>query len=277
MPETALAWETMEPSSHSTSFGRYLKAIRENRNIAISSVADQLRVSVWHLSLIEAEDHGKLPDEVYVRGTLRAYAEYIGVDPADIIERYELNRKAWLQTTAAEREILSSGRYSVFRMTVALCMLAAVAVTSIILFEKYSPRELPVTVTEAPEAAGHADFVYYASEIPHEGVGSETLQADIPGNHRDGWIHLRLVALSEIRVEIHIDDGERESFRFNPKDEIRVEAKEQFRLYVSDAGGIRIYLNDHPLAMDGEPEQDVNIVVRKTPPEDETNDNAPPA
>lgn len=267
----------MEPSSHSASFGRYLKAIRESRNIAISSVADQLRVSVWHINLIEAEDHAKLPDEVYVRGTLRAYAEYIGIDPADIIERYEINRSAWLQSTAAEREILSSGRYSVFRMTVALGVLAAVAVTSIILFEKYSPRELPVTVTEAPEAAGHADFVYYASEIPHEGVGSETLQADTPGNHRDGWIHLRLVALSEIRVEIHIDDGEKESFRFNPKDEMRVEAKEQFRLYVSDAGGIRIYLNDHPLAMDGEPEQAVNIVVRKTPPEDETDDTDTPA
>jgi len=277
VPEAVLAQETMEPSSHSTSFGRYLKAIRENRNIAISSVADQLRVSVWHLSLIEAEDHEKLPDEVYVRGTLRAYAEYIGVDPADIIERYEINRSVWLQSTAAEREILSSGKHSVFRMTVALCVLALVVVTSIMFSEKYSHRELPGSAAIVPDAAGHIDFVYYASDIPDEDVESGTFQADIPGNHRDGWIHLRLVALSEIRVEIHIDDGERESFRFNPKDEMRVEAKEQFRLYVSDAGGIRIYLNDHPLAMDGEPEQGVNIVIRKTPPEDETNDTDSPA
>ena len=267
----------MEPSSYSASFGRYLKAIRESRNIAISSVADQIRVSVWHLSLIEAEDHEKLPDEVYVRGTLRAYAVYIGVDPADIIERYEINRNAWLHATAAEREILSSGRYSVFRMTIALCVLAAVAVTSISLFEKHAHRELPGPATETPEVAGLADFVYYASEIPDEAGRSDSLQAGAFGNRMDGWIHLRLVALSEIRVEIHIDDGEKESFSFNPKDEMRVEAKEQFRLYVSDVGGIRIYLNDHPLDVDGEPGQDVNIVIRKSPPEDETDDIDTPA
>ncbi len=267
----------MEPSFHSASFGRYLKAIRESRNIAISSVADQIRVSVWHLSLIEAEDHEKLPDEVYVRGILRAYAVYIGVDPADIIERYEINRSAWLQTTAAERKILSSGRHSIFRMTVALCVLAAVAVTSVTLFENHSHRELPGEATETPQAAGLADFVYYANEIPDEAGRVGPPQAGAPGNRMDGWIHLRLVALSEIRVEIHIDDGEKESFRFNPKDEMRVEAKQQFRLYVSNAGGIRIYLNDHPLGVDGETEQGANIVIRKRPSEDETDDTDTPA
>lgn len=267
----------MEPSSHNASFGRYLKAIRETRNIAISSVADQLRVSVWHISLIENEDHEKLPDEVYVRGTLRAYAEYIGVDPADIIERFEINRNAWLQSAATEKEILSSGRYSVFRMTIALCVLAAVAVTSIMFFENHPDREPSGAATETPEDEGRTDFVYYASDIPDEAGGPEPFQPGTPGNHRDGWIHLRLVALSEIRVEMHIDDGEKETFRFNPKDEMRVEAKEQFRLHISDAGGIRIYLNDHPIDVDGEPEAGVNIVVRKKPSEDGTDDNDAPA
>jgi len=268
----------MEPSSYyNASFGRYLKAIREGRNIAVSSVADQLRVSVWHISLIESEDHEKLPDEVYVRGTLRAYAEYIGVDPADIIERFEINRSAWLHSAAAEKEILSSGKYSVFRMMVALCVLAGVAAASIMFFENHPDREPPGAATETPENDGRDDIVYYAGDIPDAAGGSEQPQTGTPGNHRDGRIHLRLVALSEIRIEMHIDDGEKETFRFNPKDEMRVEAKEQFRLHVCDAGGIRIYLNDHPIAVDGEPEAGVNIVVRKRAPEDETDDNDAPA
>ncbi len=240
------------------SFGRYLKAIRESRRIAISSVADHLRVSIWHLMLIETEDHEKLPDEVYVKGTLKAYAEVIGVDPADIVQRYEINRKAWLESAKSEQDLMRSGKHSVYRMTVALGVLLIVVIISITVF-----KGLNAPVTEYMDEPGLA-----ASQAPQAFVFFEHEPAP-PGDNEEyaytlnDRLRLKLVALAETRIHLAIDGHSPEQYTLNPRDEMQVEASEALHLTLSDTHGVKVFINNHAVNLKGAPGEAVNVLIRK--------------
>ncbi|MBA2849240.1 helix-turn-helix domain-containing protein [Thermosulfuriphilus ammonigenes] len=70
-------------------FGEYLKRERELRGISLETIAEETKISVSILAAIEAEDWGKLPAQVFVRGFIRNYAQVIGLDPNEVILRYE--------------------------------------------------------------------------------------------------------------------------------------------------------------------------------------------
>lgn len=251
----------MQTSSPSLSFGRYLKAIRESKNIALSTVAEQIRVSVWYLTLLEAEDHEKLPDDVYVKGTLRAYAKTIGVDSDDIIERYEINRRAYKQALQSERDLLASGKHSAMRMVTALGALAVVVMFSIMTFNRL---DAPSGDTET--GGGSADSETPLEFVFFEDTPRKTAESVENNENRayqwNGRMHLRLVATSENRIELRIDDGKTTYYQLHPKDEIQVEASERLALYVDDTDGIRIYFNGRPVAPEGSPDKGTRMLFR---------------
>lgn len=80
--------------------GQYLKREREFRQIGLDEVATATRVGLNALTHIEQNSFAQLPGEVFVRGYLKAYARHIGLDPADVILRYE----DWLKVEAGPEE-----------------------------------------------------------------------------------------------------------------------------------------------------------------------------
>lgn len=73
------------------SVGEFLKRERELRQITLQEVAEGTKISIRRLRSIEADQFEDLPAEVFVRGFVKSYADYIGVDPADAILRLEEN------------------------------------------------------------------------------------------------------------------------------------------------------------------------------------------
>ena len=69
--------------------GAYLRNKRMSRNIALEEVSGATGISVAVLQALENEDREQLPAEVYVKAFYRKYAEYLGVDPGDIGEKYQ--------------------------------------------------------------------------------------------------------------------------------------------------------------------------------------------
>jgi hypothetical protein len=58
-----------------------MKAAREARGVDLFRVERDIRIRVKYLSAMEDGDFSQLPGEVYVRGFLRNYAAYLGLDP----------------------------------------------------------------------------------------------------------------------------------------------------------------------------------------------------
>lgn len=66
--------------------GAALNEAREARGISLEQAANDTRISLRFLEALESEEFDELPAPVYVRGFLRSYANYLGVDPQPLIE-----------------------------------------------------------------------------------------------------------------------------------------------------------------------------------------------
>lgn len=70
------------------SCGRYLKTARLEKGIDLETISKETKIGLDKLGSIENDDHTRLPSEVYVKGFIRAYAQAIGVDADEAIDRY---------------------------------------------------------------------------------------------------------------------------------------------------------------------------------------------
>jgi cytoskeletal protein RodZ len=71
------------------SFGSSLRRERELRFIELEEVAQATMINLRFLEAIENDDFGSLPHSTFVRGFLRAYAKYIGLDQDEVVTDYE--------------------------------------------------------------------------------------------------------------------------------------------------------------------------------------------
>ena len=76
------------------SLGEYLKRERELRQISLEEVAGGTKIAIYRLRAMEAGRWDKLPAEVFVKGFIKSYAEFIGLVPEDVILRYQEIRAA---------------------------------------------------------------------------------------------------------------------------------------------------------------------------------------
>ncbi len=66
--------------------GAVLAAKRGERGLTIRNAAAATRIRPEYLAALEADDLQLLPGPVYVKGYLRTYAQYLGVDPEPLVE-----------------------------------------------------------------------------------------------------------------------------------------------------------------------------------------------
>lgn len=69
--------------------GNILHAARKKRSISLVTTAKDLHIPERYLTALEAGTWDLLPGEVYARGYLRSYAEYLGLNHADLIRKFE--------------------------------------------------------------------------------------------------------------------------------------------------------------------------------------------
>jgi len=68
--------------------GQWLRETREGKGISLAEVEEVTRIRQKFLAALEADDYAALPGEVYVRGFLRNYATFLGLNPDEVLARY---------------------------------------------------------------------------------------------------------------------------------------------------------------------------------------------
>lgn len=71
------------------SLGQMFRRERELRHIALEEVAGATRISGRFLAGLEADDWSELPGGVFLRGFIRSYAEYLGLNPEPVLLHYQ--------------------------------------------------------------------------------------------------------------------------------------------------------------------------------------------
>jgi len=64
--------------------GEMLKTAREARNLTIEQVHRETRISVQAIRALEGDDFGAFPSETYLKGFLRTYGDFLGLDGAKL-------------------------------------------------------------------------------------------------------------------------------------------------------------------------------------------------
>ncbi len=67
------------------SLGDRFRAAREARRLSLSDCSDQVRIRSVYLAAIEEDNWKAIGAAVYVRGFLRTYARFLGLDPEEVV------------------------------------------------------------------------------------------------------------------------------------------------------------------------------------------------
>lgn len=68
--------------------GDRFRAAREARDLSLSEVAEQIRIRSVYLAAIEEERWSAIGASVYIRGFLRTYARFLGLDPETVVNEF---------------------------------------------------------------------------------------------------------------------------------------------------------------------------------------------
>src|SRR5919107_3950495 len=80
-------------SNNGAEIGRILEQKRNERGLSLEDVEQATKIRKRYLTGLEREDYAMLPDAVYVRGFLKTYANYLGLDGEDLSRQLKSTRK----------------------------------------------------------------------------------------------------------------------------------------------------------------------------------------
>lgn len=243
----------MKNDKESLSFGRYLQAIRLEKKISLEQVAKQTRIGLGNLMLVEQEDHEQLPAEVFVKGFLRSYAAAIGADGDEAVRRYE-SRLDVVQKIAESETANNKPAKRMWRKLILVSVLflgiIALSITAVSYFSVQ-----PAGTSESPGPKPSA-----ATEPPVAGKPEESVSATVESEHaKSDELILQITALEDTWVKAIVDEKESKEYNLKTGDNIQLEAKTGFSLLIGNATGVKLTLNEKPVAVPGESGQVVTM------------------
>jgi DnaJ-class molecular chaperone len=74
--------------AHEVLSGSDLKKIRDELGVSLEEIAETVKVRMVYLRAIEEDRFEKAPSRIFLKGFVRAYAQYIGLDADIVASRY---------------------------------------------------------------------------------------------------------------------------------------------------------------------------------------------
>ena len=235
------------PVDETESFGKYLRRERESKKISLREVAKNTRVREHLLKAIEEDRYEVLPPPTYIKGFLLSYAKYIGLDPHDVMLRYESGLKGEPVTRRGEvppeKKFLWNAKY--FGMFGGILLVGLIV--SYFLFLR--PSKPPVeSISEKPEV----------EKILPPPVPPQI--ADTTSTPEEQPFSVQLRAVEETWVRIQINGQPEREMTLKPGEVTSHLALTQVRLVVGNAGGLDILFRGKPLERFGKPGEVLTLI-----------------
>lgn len=113
--------------------GETFRTAREAQRLKLAQAAEKTKIPLDRLQALESNQYFELPDDVYLRGAIRNYALYLGLDPTESLALYrdtrpEEEKRPALSTAPTTRAI------AVVPATVATLVLVVLILVLLVLF-----------------------------------------------------------------------------------------------------------------------------------------------
>jgi cytoskeleton protein RodZ len=199
--------------------GTTLREARVRRNLTLQQVEEDTKIRVKYVQAMENEDFDIMPGPTYVKGFLRTYAEYLGLDPDVIIGEYRSREPRGTQRVHEEPfggvSTLGKPRSHRGRNTIVFVAVVCLLVLGVIWFlgRNGSPEDqLPTK----PSDLGLTSTSPTASPSPIPTLSPAPVKdiVKITAKNGDCWIEVRRDGPNGVKLYSGtIKDGERRKFR----------------------------------------------------------------
>ncbi|WP_455380081.1 helix-turn-helix domain-containing protein [Acidihalobacter prosperus] len=78
-----------EPQAPKRPIGHLFRSRREEKSLALDTVAKRLHLDPGIIEALEADDFDSLPGPAYIRGYIRAYSQLLELEPKPLLDAYE--------------------------------------------------------------------------------------------------------------------------------------------------------------------------------------------
>ncbi len=224
--------------------GNSLREARERQGLGYPEIELATKIRAKYIRALEEEDFTSIPGDAYIRGFLRSYAEYLGLDGDVYVDEYASRFiTSWRDELPPRRERrkLRTGERPIERRTVIL-VLAGFALVAILVFAAFS---IPGSSTHVPGVGGKQKHHRRSAATPMlvlHGVGRGTY-VEVRHNRASGKVDLQGT----------VEPGQTDRL---PGD--------HFYLLVRSPAGLRITLNGRAVALPAVYNVRVLVTPRRT-------------
>ncbi|MFB0566513.1 MAG: helix-turn-helix domain-containing protein [Candidatus Aminicenantaceae bacterium] len=231
------------------SIGQELKRERGLRGITLKEIAESTKINLRFLQALENDELDLIPGEFFIKGILRAYAKYIGLDEEYVLNKYYEDTLLKKQELEKEKE-KRKGTPVIFQKKANFINIVFLSVFLLLIILSFyfisrpqkKPEPLPETKIPAP----------IQNEKPPPPSVSE------PAINEVKDLNLEIFFLEETWIQAYADgelilDGIK-----NPGEEATIKASKELVLHLGNAGGISYILNGKK----GKPLGESNVAIR---------------
>ena len=263
------------------SIGEYLKREREFRSISLQEISGKTKIRKEILTALEEGRLDSLASPVFIKGFLRAYAGYVGLDPNEVVLRYETQVKEEedLKTKKAAQETPSRWWLKYVMLPVSILVFLG----ALLFLALHQPRDgerevLPQQTTEsslptvsrteplAPIQEEQGDVIsptysprddLLVNQPPvHPSRPLISFLSEMPSG-----IELKLNALEEAWIQIQIDQKPPTEILLKPGQSISRQGESKIDIKIGNAGGVKLTLNGKDLGPLGESGNVVHLSI----------------
>jgi cytoskeletal protein RodZ len=251
--------------------GEFLKSERERKGIRLSDIASVTKIQIHNLKLLEEGNWKALPAKPFVKGFLTAYAKYVGLNSAEIYQRYlEETQPApstlTLDSNSPESEVSESPLAEVSTQPKVLQIKPILISIFAVLFlggsvwliqlgkTSSEPTMGPVAVnSETPQPQPEASplpTTNQPTEAPREVASTpEAAPAAAPSPEPTpaatptSGHELEVNPKDRTWVKVVIDDAPPVNLHLNPQEKTKFSAKEKIKLVLGNSAGSEVLHN----------------------------------
>ncbi|HET6451695.1 MAG TPA: RodZ domain-containing protein [Spirochaetia bacterium] len=147
------------------SIGEKLRLARERNNLTIEQVARETHVAKRFLKALEDEDFATFPGETYAMGFLRNYAEYLGLNPEELVAIYR-NIKIQEQPLPMSELLESKTRAPSLRVILfSVAAVLAIAAVGYLVYRATAHAAGPDASGQKPTAGGNSTDLVFQDDV----------------------------------------------------------------------------------------------------------------
>jgi transcriptional regulator with XRE-family HTH domain len=227
--------------------GERFRAAREARGLSLSDVSEQVRIRSLYLAAIEEDNWKAIGAAVYVRGFLRTYARFLGLDPEEVVAAF--NREVEPPGAASPAAPLPSRVERSSKPGSLLLWIAGIVAVLLVAFVAYNALTMRRPGPVAAQASAVPEATPAASLSPGvAGSAGPSATPSPPGGARSlalvlseaSW--LRVVVDGSVSIEGTFPAGTSKTFH-----------GKSALVRVGNAGGVEIFVDGKDVGKLGKP------------------------